>query len=108
MVNLGNKLKNLRLQLHMTQNAVGKIIGTTGTMIGYYEAGSRRPSFERLIKLAQLYHVSTDYLLGQEPTALVENKDYVDVSGLTTEERAGIVHIVEAIRLRNTSVGDID
>lgn len=64
LVNIGSKLKKLRLEKALTQSQVAQRIGVTTAMVSSYELGSRLPSYEKLIKLAALYDVSTDYLLG--------------------------------------------
>lgn len=43
---------------------VAKEIGISRASLGYYENGDRKPDIESLLKLANYYHVSCDYLLG--------------------------------------------
>jgi len=63
---LALKIKQLRAEKKKTQEELGKIIGVTTSMIGMYEMGVRRPSYEVLIKLADYFGVTTDYLLGRK------------------------------------------
>ncbi len=62
---LGERLKKLREQSGLYQDDVAETIGTSGRNIGYYENGDRRPNPEMLVKLADFYNVSVDYLLGR-------------------------------------------
>ncbi len=92
MVNLGSRLKTLRLQHNMTQKEVADRIGISPAMIGAYENSSRCPSYETLIKLARFFQVTTDYLLG------VEQKNVIDLSGLSGAERAAIVQLIKVMQ----------
>ena len=66
---LAERMKELRLEKKMTQTEVADALGLSITGYCGYEYGNRDPQTATLVKLAQLYHVSTDYLLGvNEPT----------------------------------------
>lgn len=60
-----NKLKLLREEKNLLQEELGKVIGVSGRAIGNYEKGTRDMSTEIVIKLANFFNVSTDYLLGK-------------------------------------------
>ena len=64
MVEFGTRLRELRKERKMTQGQVASQLGVTASMVSAYENGIRQPSFGVLVQLAQIYHVSTDYLLG--------------------------------------------
>ena len=59
------RLKELRLARNLTQKDVYVAIGMS--MIGYqrYEYGTRKPEFDMLIRLADYFDVSLDYLVGR-------------------------------------------
>ena len=57
------KLKELRKRSNLTQNDVAKIINKTQQVITNYENGTNMPPAEILIKLADYFNVSVDYLL---------------------------------------------
>ena len=59
------RLKALRLQHGMTQEQLGKKINVTKVSISGYENGTRSPDIETLQKIAEVFGVSTDYLLGR-------------------------------------------
>lgn len=50
------------------------------------------PSYEALISIARIFKVSTDYLLG------VENKNCLDLSGLTSSEISAIKKLVKTMQ----------
>lgn len=53
---------------NLTQTEVGEYLGYGYTAITNYESGRNRPSYEDLIKLCVLFHVSADYLIGYSDT----------------------------------------
>ena len=65
-MDFGNRLKELRKQAGLTQQQLANQVGLSKTVISYYELHTRIPSPEVLIKLASVFHVSADYLLGIE------------------------------------------
>ena len=93
MVVLGNHLKELRVKAGLSQQQVADRTGLTKSMISYYELSDRTPSPEILVKLATLFHVSTDYLLGVE-----KKSKTLDVSDLTDEEIDVIQNMIDLLR----------
>ena len=59
----GDRLRKLRKQHHMTQEQVAKSLNIVRSTYAYYETGKTRPDFNTVVRLAQLYNVTTDYLL---------------------------------------------
>ena len=97
MVDFGNILKELRLQSGMTQKDLATKIGVTKSVISYYELSERSPSPEVLIKLANIFHVSTDYLLGIES----KSTPMLDMAGLKEEDIALLRYTAEILRNKN-------
>ena len=64
MVNFGDMLKNLRTNAGMTQTELANRLGITKSVVSYYELQERTPSPDVLIRLAGIFRVTTDYLLG--------------------------------------------
>lgn len=58
-------LKNLRLAQGLTQVEVATALGVSQPNFRRWETGERAPSGETLERLADFFHVSTDYLLGR-------------------------------------------
>lgn len=59
------RIKQLRNAKRLTQADVAEKIGITRPAYTAYETGKRQPDFDILQKLATLFDVSTDYLLGR-------------------------------------------
>ena len=94
MVDFGNTLKTLRLHEEMTQAQLSQKLGLTKSVISAYETGLRLPSYDVLIHIAQIFKVSTDYLLG------VEQKDSLDLSGLTQNEKSALLALIKVMKSR--------
>jgi transcriptional regulator with XRE-family HTH domain len=92
MVNMGEKLKSLRLEKKLTQKQVADRIGLAISAISSYEASTRYPTYDTLVKLSYIFHVSTDYLLG------ITDKRTIDVTGLDDSEVELISQLVDKLR----------
>ncbi len=60
------RLRYLRDRHRMKRKTLGECCGMSKDMIGKYERGEREPSVKNLIRLADFFNVSTDYLLGRD------------------------------------------
>ena len=60
------RLMELREERNLTQNDIARAIDTSRTNIGRWEKGINEPAAGYLIKLAEFFEVTTDYLLGLE------------------------------------------
>ena len=92
MVSMGDKLRSLRIEKNLTQKQVADRIGLAISAVSSYESGSRYPTYDTLIKLARMFHVSTDYLLG------IADKRNIDVNGLNDEDVGLISQLVDKLR----------
>lgn len=63
-MNFGLRLKELRLAKHMTQEDLGKVMNVSKASISLYEKNERTPDQGTLIKTADFFGVTVDYLLG--------------------------------------------
>ena len=79
----------------MTQAELAQRLNITKAVISYYELHERCPSPEVLIKLASIFHVSTDYLLG------ISNRKMIDVSDLSEEEVRLLLSLIVILRKKN-------
>ncbi len=95
MVDFGRKLKELRIQAGLTQKQLAERVKVTKSVISYYELQERYPSPEMLIKLANIFHVSTDFLLG------IEKQQTLDISGLDEEDIHLLHHTISVLRNKN-------
>ena len=59
-----SRIKDLRIENNYTQRELAAKIGLTPKMISFYEKGERVPPLDIIVKLVQIFNVSSDYLLG--------------------------------------------
>lgn len=62
-MNYYKRLRDLREDHDLTQQQVANILGTSQTMYARYERGANELPIHHLLKLADLFGVSTDYIL---------------------------------------------
>lgn len=101
-LDLSIRLRELRVSKHLRQEQVAKMIGVTKSTISAYENDLRQPSFEILLKLANLYCVSTDYLLGRTDTVSI------DLTDLTAAEATLVTELVASMSVRNRRLARFD
>ncbi len=65
MAEFSDRIKQLRAEQGMTQEALGNIIGVTRFSVYTYEKGLNYPEVRCLITLADYFKVSLDYLVGR-------------------------------------------
>lgn len=104
------KIKELRLNKKFTQEQVAKKIGITRPAYTAYESGKRQPDFDTLQRIAELYEVSTDYILGRfnAPSANInETSSYVRTiaahidDDVTEEQLNNIIDYIDFITKKN-------
>lgn len=62
------RLKDLREDMDMTQTQISELLGIKQTVYSRYERGYQTIPVEHLMRLADFYNVSTDYILGRTLT----------------------------------------
>ena len=92
MLNL--RIRTLRRARGMSQVQLAELLGVTKQSVSNWENDNIQPSIEMLQKLAQVFSVSTDYLLGMEASATL------DVSGLAPEVVTHLRQLVDDLRGR--------
>ena len=55
----------LRKERHISQKAAAADLGVAQALLSHYEKGKREPGLDFLVRVADYYNVSTDYLLGR-------------------------------------------
>lgn len=81
---LGKKVRDLRRQLSMTQEALAEKVGISASFLGHIERGTRVASLETLVCLCNTLHVTPQYLLG---ASLQTYEPYMP-TGMTPENRS--------------------
>ena len=72
--------KTLRVNKRLTQTQLAQRMWVQKSIISAYETGMRQPSVDMIIKYANEFHVTTDYLLGRQANPML------DVAGLSEEQ----------------------
>ncbi len=116
-----NRLRQLRKEKGLYQIDIAKILGITSQSVSLYEADKRDMSTDTIIKLADFFNVSTDYLLGkedgeeveilEEDTSKMQNivgnriKQLREELGLTQERLANILELNAKSSIANYESG---
>ncbi len=78
---LGERLRKVREDKGLKQNYVAKLLGITNQALSNWERGERDPDTPTLHRLAEIYGVSADYLLGitNDPKGKASTMDILDI-----------------------------
>ena len=95
---VAERVKYLREQKGMTQADLAKQLGITRSSVNAWEMGISVPSTQYIVEIANLFKVSTDYILG------VDSSASINIAGLT-EKDIQIVHsLIDHLKGKNESV----
>ena len=61
---IGDRIKELRKEKNFSQNQLARRIGVSQKAVDYWELGTNEPKASYIVKLAELFEVSADFLLG--------------------------------------------
>ena len=86
---LSKRIFELRLSYNWTQVQLAQKLGVTKQTVSNWENDNIQPSIDMLIKISNIFNVSTDYLLGLTPT------NSINVDGLPTEFVSHLVQIID-------------
>ena len=95
MTGFGERLKELRKEFGMTQAELAARLNVTKSVVSYYELQERNPSPDVLILLSDIFHVTTDFLLG------VDHKKLIDISDLSEDDMNLLLMTIETLRRKN-------
>lgn len=87
------RLRSARIKKNLKQKDVAAFLGVSNGTISFYENGTYQPPVESLTRLASLYGISTDYLLGLDRD---ENKMH-RLIGLSKKQQTLIVEVIRKI-----------
>lgn len=93
---MAERLIELREKNRLSQSAVAKRLGVTPALISAYEKTERNPSIQKLVALADVYHSSTDYILGRSVTD--SRSKIIEVQDLTEEQILVLRELIEVMR----------
>lgn len=94
---IGDRIKELRKKNRYTQKEIGEMCGVSDISVYKWETDRTEPNIDTLCKLADIFGVSLDYLLGrttdyeikkEAPPAMAEGEAEVSFSFPTGDEAA--------------------
>ena len=85
---LNENIRTLRSNRGLNQVEFAKIMGVTKQCVSNWENDNVQPSIDMLVRMADYFKVSTDFLLGRQG-------NMVDASGLTDEQASHISMIID-------------
>ena len=100
MISIGERITQLRKQKNWSQDELAKLIDASRVMIGKYERSENLPSIEVMIKLANAFEVSVDFLIGEGQNANYDKemvKRLDEVERLPDEDKQRIFHYMDLI-----------
>ncbi len=89
---LSERIKQLRTDRNITQVELAKNLSVSKQAVSNWENDNIQPSIDMLVKISEYFSVSTDYLLG------LDNKKYLEISGLSDLKIAHIQQIINDMR----------
>lgn len=111
------RIREIRKKCGLTMKELAERVGVSESAISQYETGRRQPDYETLLKIADYFGVSVDYLLGKEGGAAVdpELEELLEAlrsrkemrvlfnlaKGASKEDVEQAVRIIEAIRRKD-------
>lgn len=87
----GENIKKMRTAHNLSQVQLAAELSVSKQTISNWENNNILPSIDMLIKISHFFSVSTDYLLEQD------DREYIEVSGLTDVQLAHIRQIIHDI-----------
>ena len=104
------RIKELREEKKLSQTALAQSVGTSQRNIGRWENGENEPTYSQLVKIADYFGVTIDYLVGREDdfgVVKLENlsqisndeKELISVYKLLSkEEKQKVLSIVKGLK----------
>ncbi len=89
---MGQRIKALRKKNHLTQKELGEKLNVTKVSVCCYEKGTRTPSLETLMDLANIFQVNIDYFLGNDIVVVAKNDNNVTMK-MAKEEMEFITEV---------------
>lgn len=102
---IGQRINTLLAERDKKQKELAEALGVLDNTISYFVSGKRVPNLEQIIKIAQFFDVSTDYLLGLNPNSTTdpEVKAICNYTGLSDEAVKALHFLSEGISSRNAT-----
>jgi len=98
---IGTRIRQLRLSHNWSQTELARRIGVNKSVISFYELGARFPTYDNLVRICDIFGVSTDYLIrGREVMKM-------DVDSLPSDQINALRTIIAALQHQNNDSSQI-
>lgn len=88
----GDRIKTLRKSQNINQVQLAQKLDVSKQTLSNWENNNILPSIEMLIKIANYFSVSTDYLLE------LDDRQYIEITGLSDSQLSHIQQIIQDIK----------
>ena len=92
---IADKIKILREKKGITQSELAANLGITRSAVNAWEMGLSVPSTQYIVELADIFKVSTDYLLG------IDSSASISVAGLSEKDIQLIHNLINHLKEKN-------
>ena len=89
--------KHLRESRELTQSELAKRLEVSRSALGMYEQGHREPDFETLLRIADFFGVTLDYLFGRSEPA----EEPTDFEKLDANDRSAVAAMIKSLLSTN-------
>lgn len=86
------RIRDIRDKNGLTQEELARKMSITRSSVNAWEMGISMPSPENLVRLSDIFNVSTDYILG------VDNRETVSIDNLSDEEKKIVYELVKILK----------
>ena len=100
MLNIGERITQLRKQQNLSQEQLAKKTEVSRTIIGNYERNANTPSIEVLVKLSKIFNVSMDYLVGEGELSTIDRdllKRIEDIEKVDDDTRKHLFFLIDNV-----------
>jgi len=98
MLDIGSKITELRKARKWSQEELAKKVDSSRVMIGNYERNTNTPSIDIILKMAKVFDVSVDYLLGEGKHVSFDKqtlKRLEDIESLDQNTRNTLFNVID-------------
>ncbi|MEE0411526.1 MAG: helix-turn-helix domain-containing protein [Gemmiger sp.] len=88
---ISDNIKRLRENMGLSQAALARKLGVTRTSVNAWEMELSSPTAVYLVEMAQLFHTTTDDILG------LESEEKISLRGMNEQERRLVYDLVDYI-----------
>lgn len=89
---ISERIRDIRDKNGLTQEELARKMSITRSSVNAWEMGISMPSPENLVRLSDIFNVSTDYILG------VDNRETVSIDNLSDEEKKIVYELVKILK----------